>query len=44
MSEIKDVNEIDESEILTPEQIAEIEAQKIKNCLAIMSKKSVDVL
>lgn len=28
MSEIKDVNEIDESEILTPEQIAEIEAQK----------------
>lgn len=28
MSKIKDVNEIDESEILTPEQIAEIEAQK----------------
>lgn len=28
MSEIKDVNEIDESEILTSEQIAEIEAQK----------------
>ena len=28
MSEIKDVNEIDESEILTPGQIAEIEAQK----------------
>ena len=28
MSEIKDVNEIDESEILTTEQIAEIEAQK----------------
>ena len=28
MSEIKNVNEIDESEILTPEQIAEIEAQK----------------
>lgn len=28
MSEIKDVNEIDESEILAPEQIAEIEAQK----------------
>jgi hypothetical protein len=28
MSEIKNVNEIDESEILTPEQIAEIEAKK----------------
>ena len=44
MSEIKDVNEIDESEILTPEQIAEIEAQKNQELFGNNVKKSVDVL
>ena len=39
MSEIKDVNEIDESEILTPEQIAEIEAQKNQELFGDSVKK-----